>query len=158
MCKQLMDSEIENILRSYPRLKVKASISREKLYNMFPNCISQADGMPKAVGGISRQTESYGIKNAENNDYTYSKALQTNQQVRVIELIYESFTVDCRDLVKYYYFEKLRRCEVQTKLNLSDGQFKVRRREVLDLVADILKTTAEQPENDLITAYNVVNQ
>jgi hypothetical protein len=141
------DNEIETILKSYPRLKGQSEIVREQLFGLFPSCVGCGnDGQPKAVGGISRQTESYGIKNAVNREYLQAKAKQTVDQVRSIEIAYEALHSDGQSLVKYYYYNKERRYEVQSSMNISDRQFDRIRRETLNTVNAILSMSLKDDD------------
>ncbi len=151
--KQFTDNEIEIILKSYPRLKGQSEIVREQLFGLFPSCVGCGnDGQPKAVGGISRQTESYGIKNAVNREYLQAKVKQTVGQVRSIEIAFEALPSDGQSLVKYYYYKKERRYEVQSNMNISDRQFDRIRRETLNTVKAILSMSLKDDEKDSILA------
>jgi hypothetical protein len=146
MPKLYTDSEIEAILRSYPRLKSQSIIEQERLYDVFPNCISVSDGSPRA-SGISRQTESYGIKNATQNDYTIAKTTQICRQVRVIELAFESLKADWRDLVKVHYYQRLSKTETMFTLNISRDQFDRYKRSALNEINEILSKTCQKADN-----------
>jgi|GEM_PF-3338396 len=153
MTKYFSDNEIENILRSYPRLKGQSDIVREELFGLFPSCVCCGnDGQPKPIGGISRQTESYGIKNAVNREYLQAKVKQTVGQVRSIEIAFEALPSEGQTLVKYYYYKKDRRYEVQSEMAISDKQFKRIRRESLNIINEILSMTSKGTEKDLILA------
>lgn len=149
MDKYFTDHEIETILRKYPVLKGQSDIVQEQLFNLFPNCISKGDGMPHA-SGISNQTMNYGIRNAVNGEYLKAKVKQTVGQVRTIEIAFEALPSECQALVKYYYYQKKRRYEVQSDMNISDRQFERRRREALDIVSEIVSMTLKGAEKELI--------
>jgi DNA-directed RNA polymerase specialized sigma subunit len=145
MTKYFTDNEIENILKSYKRLKLQSIIDQEKLYGMFPSCVAISDGMPHAQGKISRQTENFGIANAESKDYLETKIKVTCGQVRVIELVYDSLTSDCRDLVKTHYFERKSKNETLCELNISRDQFGRLKRQSLNEINENLSKTCQKP-------------
>lgn len=147
--KYFTDFEIEAILRKHPTLKAQSDIVKEQLFNLFPSCISRSDGMPHA-SGISNQTMNYGIKNAVNRDYLEAKVCQTVGQVRAVEIAFNSLPNECQDLVKYYYYKKLKTYEVQSEMCISEKQFKSRRREALNIINEILSVTLECTEKELI--------
>lgn len=135
------DSEIEGILRSYPRLKSQSAIEQEKLFGLFPSCTASYDGMPHA-SGISNQTANLGTKRAE--------IPNTSRQVRAIELAYNALTSECKTLVDLYYYERLKKYEVQSKMSISEDQFRYRKKDALDTVNDILSTTKQQINTDIL--------
>ena len=134
MAKNFTDNQVENILRSYPILKSQAAIDAEKLYGLFPAMVASYDGMPHG-SGVSNQTESLGLKRAElDPQIKYKKA-------RAIELACDALTKDCKELVELYYFQKLKKYEVQYKLCISNNQFRERRRITIDTVDEVLTET-----------------
>jgi hypothetical protein len=143
------DNEIEEILKKYPVLKAQSDIVREQLFGLFPSCVSKSTGMPHA-SGISNQTMNYGIRNAVNRDYLESKVTTTVGQVRAIEIAFEALSNDCQSLVKLYYYKKKKRYEVQAEICISDDQWKIRRREALDKINEILSITLKPTEKALL--------
>lgn len=142
MPKLYTDSEIEIILRSYPRLKSQASIEEEKLFGLFPSMTASYDGMPHG-SGISNQTANLGVKRAS--------IPQTSRQVRAIELAYNALTDSCKELVELFYYQRLRKYEVQSRMSISDQQFRYRKNDALDVINEILSTTKEQEKNSILT-------
>jgi DNA-directed RNA polymerase specialized sigma24 family protein len=142
MAKLYTDNEIETILRSYPRLKSQASIEEEKLFGLFPSVTASYDGMPHSTG-ISNQTANLGVKRAS--------IPQTSRQVRAIELAYNALTSECKELVDLYYYQRLKKYEVQTKMCISDQQFRCRKYDALEVINEILSTTKEQENNSILT-------
>jgi len=135
MPKLYTDSEIETILRSYPRLKSQASIEEEKLFGLFPSMTASYEGMPHG-SGISNQTANLGVKRAS--------IPQTSRQVRAIELAYNALTSECKELVELFYYQRLRKYEVQSRMSISEDQFRYRKRESLNLINEILSPTKDQ--------------
>jgi len=147
MAKQFTDSEIENILKSYKRLKLKVTAEQEQLYGMYPSCVSQADGMPKAVGGISRQTESFGIKNAIVKEYLAGSVACVGKQVRIIELMFDALDSDCRDLVKTCYLDRNGRGNTLEILHITNNVFGTRRRQAFNEIDDMLISIKQRPSD-----------
>jgi DNA-directed RNA polymerase specialized sigma subunit len=138
MPKLYTDSEIETILRSYPRLKSQASIEEEKLFGLFPSMTASYEGMPHG-SGISNQTANLGVKRAS--------IPQTSRQVRAIELAYNALDNDCKKLISKYYYERQRRYEVMSTMNIGRDQFGRYRRKALDELNEILSITCQVPAN-----------
>lgn len=138
MPKLYTDSEIETILRSYPRLKSQASIEEEKLFGLFPSMTASYEGMPHG-SGISNQTANLGVKRAS--------IPQTSRQVRAIELAYNALDNDCKKLISKYYYERQRRYEVMCSMNIGRDQFGRYRRKALDELNEILSITCQLPAN-----------
>ena len=145
VAKDFTDTEIENILKSYKRLKLKVTAEEEQLYGMYPSCVSQADGMPKPQGVTSNQTSSFGIKNASMREYLASSVACTAKQVRIIELIYDALDSDCRDLVKICYFERHGRSNTLTMLNITKDVFGDRRRRSFNEIDEMLASIKQKP-------------
>jgi hypothetical protein len=141
MAKYFTDDQIESILRSYPRLKSQSVIEEEKLFGLFPSCTASYDGMPHA-SGVSNQTENLAVKRAGIPD--------TSRQVRAIELAYNALTGECKQLVALYYYQRLRKYEVQSEMSISDEQFRYRKKDSLDTVNEILSTTTKEHKNNSI--------
>lgn len=141
MPKLYTDSEIETILRSYPRLKSQASIEEEQLFGLFPSMTASYEGMPHG-SGISNQTANLGVKRAS--------IPQTSRQVRAIELAYNALTDECKMLVELFYYQRLRKYEVQSRMSISEQQFRYRKYESLETVNQILSTTKEQENNNIL--------
>lgn len=131
MPKLYTDSEIEAILRSYPRLKSQASIEDEQLFGLFPSMTASYDSMPHG-SGISNQTANLGIKRAG--------IPQTSKQVRAIELAYSALTSSCKELVNKFYYERKFRSEVMYEMNISRRQFWCWKRIALDEINEILSS------------------
>jgi len=142
------DNEIESILRSYPRLLSQSKIEQEKLFGLFPSMVASYDGMPHSTG-ISNQTANLAVKRAD--------IPQTSRQVRAIELAYNALTSECKTLVDLYYYQRLKKYEVQTEMSISDEQFRCRKKDALDTVNNILSTTKQHENNSILTDL-VVNQ
>lgn len=143
--KSFTDVEIENILKSYKRLKLKVTADQEDLYGLYPSCVGQSDGMPKPVGGISNQTANYGIKNAIMREYLTGSVASIAKQVRIIELIYEALDVDCRDLVKTCYFERNGRANTLEILCITPDVFGARRRRAFNEIEQMLNSIKQKP-------------
>jgi hypothetical protein len=141
MAKYFTDDQIESILRSYPRLKSQSVIEEEKLFGLFPSCTASYDGMPHA-SGVSNQTANLAVKRAGIPD--------TSRQVRAIELAYNALTGECKQLVGLYYYQRLRKYEVQSEMSISDEQFRYRKKDSLDTVNEILSTTTKEHKNNSI--------
>jgi hypothetical protein len=142
LAKLYSDSEVETILRSYPRLKSQASIEEEKLFGLFPSMTASYEGMPHG-SGISNQTANLGVKRAS--------IPQTSRQVRAIELSYNALTSECKELVDLFYYQRLRKYEVQTRMSISDQQFRYRKNDAINVINEILSTTKEQEKNSILT-------
>jgi len=141
MPKLYTDSEIEVILRSYPRLKSQASIEEEQLFGLFPSMTASYEGMPHG-SGISNQTANLGVKRAS--------IPQTSRQVRAIELAYNALTSECKELVDLFYYQRLRKYEVQTRMTISEDQFRYRKREALSLINEILSPTKNRENTSFL--------
>lgn len=135
------DSEIESILRSYPRLKSQSAIEEEKLFGLFPSMTASYSGMPHG-SGISNQTANLGVKRAD--------IPNTSRQVRAIELSYSALTSECKQLVDLYYYQRLKKYEVQSRMSISEDQFRYRKKDALDTVNDILSTTKQQINTNIL--------
>jgi hypothetical protein len=142
MTKLYTDNEVEIILRSYPRLKSQASIEEEQLFGLFPSMTASYEGMPHG-SGISNQTANLGVKRAS--------IPQTSRQVRAIELAYNALTSECKELVDLFYYQRLKKYEVQSKMSISDEQFRFRKRDSLNSINEILSTTKQQQNNSILT-------
>lgn len=143
MAKLYTDSEIETILRSYPRLKSQASIEEEQLFGLFPSMTASYSGMPHG-SGISNQTANLGVKRAS--------IPQTSRQVRAIELAYNALTSEHKEFVSLYYYQRLKKYEVQSMMSISAEQFRYRKRDALNNINEILSTTKAQQDNNDLTS------
>jgi hypothetical protein len=129
----MTDKQIEDILRDYPVIKAQATIKQENLFNLFPSTTAVWSDMPHGTD-TSDNTQKFALKRME-------EPLEV-KQARAIEIACEALTKDCRELVKYYYFEKWRRNDViYNKMHISEQVFKQWRRESLDKIGKILETT-----------------
>ena len=146
MTKQFTDNEIENILKSYKRLKLKVTAEEEQLYGLYPSCVGCGnDGQPKAMGGISRQTENFGIKNATMKEYLTSSVKSVAKQVRIIELVYDALDSDCRDIVKICYMERNGKPNTLEILNITKDMFGDRRRRAFNEIGEMLESINQKP-------------
>lgn len=144
--KQFTDQQIENILKSYKRLKLKVTAEEEQLYALYPSCVGCGnDGQPKAVGGISRQTEDYGIKNAIMKEYLESSVKSVAKQIRMIELIYDALDRDCREIIKICYFDRNGRANTLEMLSITRDVFGNRRRRAFNEIGEMLESTNQNP-------------
>ena len=145
MSRGFTDAEIESILRSYKKLKLKVTADEEQLYGLYPSCVSQSDGQPKAMGGISRQTENFGIKNAAMREYLAGSVASIAKQVRIIELVFDALNADQRDFTKLYYLEQHTRQQVIDKLCIEPRTFDRIRRTVINDVVSMLVGISQKP-------------
>lgn len=141
------DIDVENLLRSYKGLKAKMEINHEKLYGLIPSCTSSSDGMPKAIGGISRQTEQFGIRSATIKDYLTSSVADAKDYVQIIDDLYGALSSECRFFVKNHYFERNKACETKKILDINDKAYTRLRREVLDECKLMLMDARIKPTN-----------
>jgi DNA-directed RNA polymerase specialized sigma subunit len=146
MTKLYTDSEIETILRSYPRLKSQSAIEEEQLFGLFPSMTASYEGMPHG-SGISNQTANLGVKRAS--------IPTTSRQVRAIELAYNALTDECKMLVELFYYQRLKKYEVQSRMLISEDQFKYRKKEAISTINTILSTTI--PQEYPINAHVIPN-
>ncbi len=139
----MTDKDIEDILRDYPIIKAQATIKQENLFNLFPSVTAVWSDMPHGTE-ISNSTQNFALKRME-------EPLEV-KQARIIEISCNALTKDCRELVKFYYFEKWRRGDViYDKMHITEEKFKQLRRESLDKIGKILRTTSKQPQNNRIS-------
>ena len=133
------DNEIENILKSYKRLKVKVTCDQEKLMDQFPSCISiMGDGTSRPIGLTSDSTARYALKNATTREYLLSSVANVSKQVRTIELMYESLDSDCRELIKFCFMDRNGRQNTMEHLCITREMFGLRRRRAFDEINDML--------------------
>ncbi|MBU2700424.1 DNA-directed RNA polymerase specialized sigma subunit [Sporomusaceae bacterium BoRhaA] len=120
---------IIHLLRDYNYLKAKSILEEERLCEIEPFCTSSYEGMPHTTD-ISNPTENLAIKRMS--------IPQASNLVRIIEISYNALTKDCKQLIKLFYFEKMRKFEVCSEMNISEDQFRRYRRTAIDTIKKIL--------------------
>jgi len=138
----MTDKQIEDILKDYPVIKSMAKIQQENLLNLFPSTTATWSDMPSGHT-TSNTTMQIAIKRLE-------KPLEV-QQARVIEIACESLTVEQKELVELYYFGRFRKYDVMSKLHLSEKAFRNCRRELLNNIGRVLRSSYRH-DKDVQTA------
>jgi DNA-directed RNA polymerase specialized sigma subunit len=124
-----LEDYVIHLLRDYNYLKAQSIIEGEKLCDIEPRYISSYEGMPHTKS-ISNPTANLAIKRIS--------IPQVSRLVRIIEISFNALTKDCKQLIKLFYFEKMRKYEVCTEMNISEDQFRRYRRIAIDTIKKIL--------------------
>ena len=125
---------MEDILYSYPRWRAEVVFAEEEYASLFPVLTVNYD-FPESQ--------------RENGDQTFSAvarrmgaASEIKKKVEMVNIFLSSLDYEGRKFVGLKYFEKKSREKVMKELYISDGQYKIRRRMILDSLVSLLVRNA----------------
>ncbi len=130
MGKWYRDSQLEELLESYPLLRARAAIEAEELEQLFPNCTAGYDGLPRGGGELPDGTGAYAVRREEWAKYI--------RRARAVEIACEALSPQERELVRLMYFERWARYQVSLHLGIRRTQLFNVRRSALDKLAAVL--------------------